>query len=49
MKKSKFTETQIVKSIQDYEEGRKAEDLCQELGITTASFSSGVSATGAWR
>lgn len=38
MKKSKFTETQIVKAIQDHESGRKAEDICRELGITTASF-----------
>jgi len=38
MKKTKFTETQIVKAIQDHESGRKAEDLCRELGITTAAF-----------
>jgi putative transposase len=38
MKKSKFTETQIVKAIQDHESGRKAEEICRELGITTASF-----------
>jgi putative transposase len=38
MKKSRFTETQIVKAIQDHETGRKAEDICRELGITTASF-----------
>jgi putative transposase len=38
MKKSRFTETQIVKAIQEHETGRKAEDICRELGITTASF-----------
>ena len=38
MKKSKFTETQIVKAIQEHEAGRKVEDLCRDLGITTASF-----------
>jgi putative transposase len=38
MKKTKFTETQIVKAIQEHEGGRKAEDLCRELGITTAAF-----------
>jgi putative transposase len=38
MKRSRFTETQIVKAIQDHENGRKAEDICRELGITTASF-----------
>lgn len=38
MKKSKFTETQIVKAIQEHEAGRKAEDICRDLGITTTSF-----------
>ena len=38
MKKTKFTETQIVKAIQEHESGRKAEDICRELGITTAAF-----------
>ncbi|MEA3427323.1 MAG: transposase [Bacteroidota bacterium] len=31
MKKTRFTETQIVKAIQEHENGRKAEDLCREL------------------
>jgi len=38
MKKSKFTEVQIVKSVKEHEAGRKAEDICRELGITTATF-----------
>lgn len=38
MKKTRFTETQIVKAIQEHEGGRKAEDVCRELGITTAAF-----------
>jgi putative transposase len=38
MKKTRFTETQIVKAIQEHESGRKAEDICRELGITTAAF-----------
>ena len=38
MKKSQFTETQIVKSIQEHEAGRKADDICRELGITSATF-----------
>jgi putative transposase len=37
MKKSRFTETQIVKAIKEHEGGR-IEDICRELGITTASF-----------
>ena len=38
MKKTRFTETQIVKAIQEHENGRKAEDLCRELGVSTAAF-----------
>ena len=38
MKKSRFTETQIVKAIQEHENGKDAKDICRELGITTASF-----------
>jgi putative transposase len=38
MKKTKFTETQIVKAIKEHEAGRKAEDICRELGISTVSF-----------
>ena len=38
MKKTRFTETQIVKAIQEHEKGRKAEDVCRELGISTAAF-----------
>ena len=37
-KKTRFTETQIVKAIQEHEGGRKAEDICRELGITSAAF-----------
>ena len=38
MKKTRFTETQIVKAIQEHGKGRKAEDVCRELGISTAAF-----------
>jgi putative transposase len=38
MKKSRFTETQIVKAINEHEAGRKAEDICREMGITIDSF-----------
>jgi putative transposase len=33
MKKSKFTESQIVKALKEHEAGKKATDLCRELGI----------------
>jgi len=38
MKKSRFTETQIVKAIKAHENGLKAEELCRELGISTVTF-----------
>ena len=38
MKKTKFTESQIVKAIKEHEGGRKAEDICRELGISSAAF-----------
>ena len=38
MKKSKFTEAQIVKALKEHENGRKAEEISRELGISTATF-----------
>lgn len=38
MRKTRFTEAQIVKAIKEHENGRDAKDICREMGITTASF-----------
>lgn len=38
MKKSRFTETQIVKAIKAHEAGKKLEDLCRELGVSSVTF-----------
>lgn len=38
MKRTKFTETQIVKAIHEHEAGRDAKDICRELNISTAAF-----------
>ncbi len=38
MKKSKFTETQIVKALKEHEAGKSTEDICRELGINKATF-----------
>lgn len=38
MKRSKFTEAQIVKALKEHENGRKVEEITRELGITPASF-----------
>jgi len=38
MKKSKFTETQIIRALKENEQGRKSEDICRELGIHKGTF-----------
>ena len=38
MKKSKFTESQIIKAIKENESGRKVEDISRELGINPGTF-----------
>ncbi len=38
MKKVRFTETQIVKILREYDTGRDAKDLCREHGVSRATF-----------
>ena len=38
MKKIKHSESQIIQAIKDYESGKRAEDLCRELGVHKATF-----------
>lgn len=38
MKKTRFTEAQIVKVLKQQEAGSKVSDLCRELGISDATF-----------
>ncbi|MFN5493536.1 MAG: transposase, partial [Bacteroidota bacterium] len=38
MKKTRFTESQIVHALKEYEVGKKAEAICRELGITRTTF-----------
>ncbi len=38
MKKTRFTETQIVKAIQEEAAGRNANDLCRDMGVSKATF-----------
>ena len=38
MKKSKFTESQIIKSLKENEGGRSVEDISRELGISKGTF-----------
>ena len=36
--KKRYTEEQIIGAIKSYESGRKTEDLCRELGVSTSTF-----------
>lgn len=38
MKKSKFTETQIIALLKEHESGKKVTDICRENGISQATF-----------
>lgn len=38
MKKQKFTETQILQVLKQYEGGREALDVCREYGISKATL-----------
>ena len=38
MKKSRFTESQIVSILREYEKGRDTQDLCREYGVSRATF-----------
>ena len=38
MKKSRISEEQIVRAIHDHNGGKRAEDVCRELGVSQASF-----------
>ncbi|MBK6625927.1 MAG: transposase [Chitinophagaceae bacterium] len=38
MKRTRFTESQIVASIKKQESGIPAKDVCRELGISDATF-----------
>lgn len=38
MKKSRYSEHQIVKILNEAEAGKKAKDICREYGISSATF-----------
>lgn len=38
MKRTKFTESQIIKALKENEQGRKVESICRELGIHQGTF-----------
>lgn len=38
MKKTRFTETQIIAAIKQHESGRSSEEICREYGISKPAF-----------
>lgn len=38
MKKSRFTESQIVAALKSHESGKRAEDICREMSINKQTF-----------
>ena len=38
MKQSRFTESQIIKALKENEQGRKADEICRDLGIHKGTF-----------
>ncbi len=38
MKKSRFTEEQIIKALKRQESGEKVQDICRDLGISQQAF-----------
>jgi len=38
MKETRFTESQIIKSLKAHEQGRKVQDIARELSIDTSTF-----------
>ena len=38
MRKSRYSETQIIKALKEHESGKSTEDLCRELGINKATL-----------
>jgi putative transposase len=38
VKRSQYTEGQVVRAIDEHERGKKAEEICRELGVSPATF-----------
>jgi len=49
MKKSRYTEHQILKILKEAEAGKKTKDICREYGISSATFYNWKAKYGEWK
>jgi putative transposase len=48
MKRSEFSDSQIIDAVKRVEAGIGVPDMCRELGISTATFTNGGPSTAVW-
>ena len=49
MKRSRFTEEQILAALKQHAAGASTKELCRQLGIATGTLYTGSASTVAWR
>ena len=49
MKKSRYSETQIVKILKQVEAGKLVKDVCREFGISDATYYNWKAKYGVWK
>ena len=49
MRKSRFTDEQIIKALKEHAAGLSANELCRKYGVSDATFTSGDPDMAGWR